>query len=42
MRFNKSIHEDHVYIVILVKDFDLAIGGSFYCDYTHLIYDFKK
>ncbi len=42
MRFYKSTHEDHVYITILGKDLNLATGGSFYCDYTHLIYDFKQ
>jgi hypothetical protein len=32
--FNKPIHEGHMYIVVLGKDFDLGGNDSFYCDYT--------
>jgi len=37
--FNKPIHENHVYTIVLGKGFDLATNGSFYCDcpYQHML-----
>jgi len=33
----KPIQEDHMCNLVFEKDLDLAISGSFYCDYTHVI-----
>jgi hypothetical protein len=35
--FNKPIHENHIYIVVPSKDFDLATNDSFYCDYIETL-----